>query len=127
MHVLTRASANTWDEQYTLPKISILAYQRAQERVIVSLRVASCRMTPSFGPLSEGQNILPGKHAYSHVNALCSPCNLFRRRSDMHFRAAQKDSSLCGAELCHGGWGPDESFRQPGDQQLAKTLESFPS
>ena len=30
-----------------------------------------------FDPLSRGENVLPGLHAYSHVNALCSAARAY--------------------------------------------------
>src|SRR5206468_4799532 len=61
----------TWDESYTMPENLFLAYQRgAGERY---RRLGSQYLDDEyFGPLSEGRNVLAGRHAYSHVNALSS-------------------------------------------------------
>src|SRR5437763_3783973 len=63
--------ADTWDETYTLPENFFLAYQR---RGTSKYRDLAARFIEQdyFGPLAQGQNVLPGEHAYSHVNALSS-------------------------------------------------------
>ena len=121
-----KSIANTWDEQYTLPENFYLAYQRGAGTRYRQLARRFLQDDTYFGPLSEGQNILPGKHAYSHVNALCSAMqSYYVDGSDMHFRAAQKGFQFVREQsFATGGWGPDESFRKPGTDELAKTLDS---
>ena len=52
----------------------LLSCLETQRRSSLStlLRSAFCRTRTYFDPLAEGQNVLPGLHAYSHVNALNS-------------------------------------------------------
>jgi hypothetical protein len=63
--------ADTWDETYTLPENFFLAYRRSGKKEYRDLAVRFIEQD-YFGPLSEGQNVLPGEHAYSHVNAFSS-------------------------------------------------------
>src|ERR1700730_12336593 len=61
----------TWDESYTMPENLFLAYQRgAGERY----RALGQQYLDDeyFAPLAEGRSNFAGRHAYSHVNALCS-------------------------------------------------------
>ena len=52
-----------------------------------------------FGPLADGHNVLPGKHAYSHMNSLSSAMQAyFTTDSEMHLRAARPQS------FATGGW-----------------------
>src|SRR6185437_907689 len=64
--------AYTWDESYTLPENLYVAWRRgAGDRY----RVLARRFlldSDYFDPLARGENVLPGRHAYSHVNALSS-------------------------------------------------------
>src|SRR3954466_5764219 len=67
-----RNAAFGWDETYTLPEnLYIAAEQGAGERFRKMAR-AYLLDEPYFDPLAAGRNVLPGRHAYSHVNALAS-------------------------------------------------------
>jgi DUF1680 family protein len=121
-----RSIANTWDEQYTLPENFYLGYQRGAGARYRQLARRFLQDDTYFGPLSQNQNILPGKHAYSHVNGLCSAMQAyFTDGSEKHFRAARNGFQFVREQsFATGGWGPDESFRKPGSDELARTLES---
>jgi hypothetical protein len=60
-----------------------------------------------FDPLSEGQNVLPGLHAYSHVNALSSGLQGHLKLNDGKYLRAVSNSvdDLEGSELCHRRMG----------------------
>src|ERR1700688_383491 len=58
----------TWDESYTISENLFLAYERgAGERYRALGR--QYLDDEYFNPLSEGHNVLAGRHAYSHVNS----------------------------------------------------------
>jgi DUF1680 family protein len=85
-----------------------------------------------FDPLAEGRNVLPGEHAYSHVNALCSACQAYLAEgSQKHLRAAKFGFECVRTtqSFATGGWGPNETFVRPGSgglgQSLTKTHSSF--
>src|SRR5579885_1563066 len=63
--------AFTWDETYTLPENFFLAYLRSGD---ARYRELGRRFLyhEFYDALAQDQNALPGKHAYSHVNALSS-------------------------------------------------------
>ena len=117
---------NTWDELYTLPENLYLAYRRGAGARYRELGRRFLQNDTYFGPLSEGENILPGKHAYSHVNGLCSAMQSYLADGTaMHLRAAQNGFRFVREQsFATGGWGPDESFRKPGTEELAATLQS---
>lgn len=116
----------TWDETYTLPENFYLAYQRGAGPRYRKLAQRFLQDDTYFGPLSENQNVLPGQHAYSHVNALCSAVQCYLTDgSEKHLRAARNGFEFVKEQsFATGGWGPDESFRRPGTDELAKTLVS---
>ena len=61
--------AYTWDETYTLAENFFLAYRRSGDQRYRDLGTRFI-YKDYFDALAENQNALPGKHAYSHVNAL---------------------------------------------------------
>jgi DUF1680 family protein len=116
----------TWDETYTLPENFYLAYQRGAGSRYHQLATRFLQDDTYFGPLSENRNVLPGQHAYSHVNALCSAVQSYLTDgSEKHFRAARNGFRfVLDQSFATGGWGPDETFRTPGTDELARTLHS---
>ena len=122
----------TWDESYTLPENLFLAYKRSGNSRYRQLAQRFLQDDSYFDPLSQGQNVLPGQHAYSHVNALCSASQAYLvLGSEKHLRAARNGFGfvLATQSFATGGWGPDETFRVPGSgdmgASLTKTHSSF--
>ena len=114
-----------WDESYTMAENLYLAAQRgAGERYRV--------MAPKylldegyFDPLSENKNVLPGHHAYSFCNALSSAMQAYMvGGSEKHLRAAMNahEMIITTQSYATGGWGPDETFREPGTGALYASL-----
>src|SRR5258708_31836908 len=64
-------SQHAWDESYTLPENQFQAWRATGERVHLELG-RRFLYDEFFGSLARADNALPGKHAYSHVNALSS-------------------------------------------------------
>jgi DUF1680 family protein len=121
-----------WDEPYTLPENFFLAYKRGAGNRYRDLGVRFLADDWYWNPLAAGQNVLPGKHAYSHVNAMSSAMQAYLvLGSEKHLRAAQNgfDFVRTTQSFATGGWGPDEGFRTPGSGEigdsLAKTHSSF--
>jgi DUF1680 family protein len=124
--------AYTWDETYTLPENFYLAYKRGAGDRYKELATRFLQDRDYFDPLAAGENVLPGQHAYSHVNALCSAFQCYLTTgSEKHLRAARNgfDFVLNTQSFATGGWGPDETFRKPGSgdmgESLTKTHASF--
>ena len=122
--------AYTWDETYTLPENLFLAYQRSGNSKYRDLAVRFIE-GDYFDPLAEGQNVLPGEHAYSHVNAFNSAMQAYLVLGDeKHLRAAKNGFGMVQEQsYATGGWGPDEAFVVPGtgglDSSLNTTHASF--
>jgi hypothetical protein len=118
--------AYTWDETYTLPENFYLGYQRGAGARYRQLAQRFLQDDTYFGPLSENRNVLPGQHAYSHVNALCSAMQSYLTDNSIkHLDAARNGFRfVLEQSFATGGWGPDEAFRKPGTDELAKTLHS---
>ena len=120
----------TYDETYTLPENLFLAYQRSGDPRYRDLAVRFIEKE-YFDPLAAGMNILPGEHAYSHVNALSSAMQAYLVLGDSKYlRAAGNGFSMVQEQsFTTGAWGPDETFIVPGsdglNQSLSKTHASF--
>ena len=116
----------TWDETYTLPENLFLAYQRGggdQRYRDLAVRFLE---QDYFGPLAEDNNVLPGEHAYSHVNALSSAMQAYLVLGDEKYLRAARNGLRMVEEQSYatGGWGPDEAFVEPGRGAIAASLES---
>lgn len=120
-----------WDESYTNPENLFLAYQRGAGDQYRDLAVKYLDDSTWFDPLSRGENVLAGKHAYSYVNSLSSAMQAYLTLgSEKHLRAAQNAFTMLTAQsFATGGWGPDEMLRSPSSDDvfnsLTKTHYSF--
>lgn len=117
----------TWDESYTLPENLFLAYQRSGKTFYRDMAKQYLEDDSYFGPLSQGNNVLPFEHAYSHVNAFSSAMQAYiTLGSQMHLQAAKNGFEMLvkTQSFATGGWGPDEAFGEPGRGQLGDSLSS---
>ena len=116
--------AYCWDETYTLPENFFLAYKRGAGDRYHDLAVRFLEDDSYFDPLAEGKNVLPGEHAYSHVNALSSAMQAYLvLGSGKHLRAARNGFDFVRSQsFATGGWGPDETFRTPGSGAVGESL-----
>jgi DUF1680 family protein len=122
----------TWDESYTLPENLFYAHEVTGDAQYLQLARRFLHDEPYFKPLADGKNVLPGLHAYSHVNALSSAARAYLVLGDaMHLRTIQNawDMLEQTQQYASGGWGPDEAFVEPGKgllgESLAKTHKHF--
>jgi DUF1680 family protein len=115
--------ADTWDETYTLPENFFLAYQRSGNSRYRDLALRFIE-EDYFGPLAEGNNVLPGEHAYSHVNAFSSAMQSYLvLGQEKYLRAAANGLRMVQEQsYATGGWGPDEAFVVPGRGLLEASL-----
>ena len=116
--------AYCWDETYTLPENLFLAYQRSGETRYRAMAKQYIEDESWFTPLSEDQNVLPGQHAYSHLNSLCSAMQSYLNLNDERYLRAARNGFRMIAEqsFATGGWGPNETFVKPGSTTLAESL-----
>ncbi len=120
----------TWDESYTMPENLFLAYQRGAGERYRAIGVQYLN-EPFYDRLAAGQNDLAGRHAYSHVNCLCSAMQAYLTLgNEKYLRAAKNGFDMVLAQsFATGGWGPDEQLRKTGSpdvyDSLTKTHSSF--
>jgi DUF1680 family protein len=126
-----KSVANTWDEPYTLPENLYLAWKRGAGSRYRALAARYLHDKAYFNPLAAGENVLPHRHAYSHVNALSSAMQAWLvNGSSKHLQAAKNGFDFVLAQsFATGGWGPNEGFVEPGSgglgDSLGKTHASF--
>ena len=113
----------TWDESYTVPENQFIAFQRGAGERYKETGVRYLHDS-FFGPLAAGENALATRHAYSHVNALCSAMQAyFTLGSEKHLRAAKNGFDMLVAQsFVTGGWGPDERLRATNSPEVAASL-----
>ena len=117
------AEGYTWDESYTIAENLFLAYQRGAGDRYRSLGIQYLD-DEYYDPLANGKNVLAGRHAYSHVNSLCSAMQAYLTLGSVkHLRAATNAFEMLRAQsFATGGWGPDELLRAPEGADLAESL-----
>lgn len=115
----------TWDESYTISENLFLAYQRGAGERYKTLG-AQYLDDIFYDPLAEGRSNLEGRHAYSHVNSLCSAMQAYLTLgSEKHFRAAKNGFDFVAAQsFATGGWGPNEMLHAPGSEAVAESLST---
>jgi uncharacterized protein len=113
-----------WDESYTMPENLFLAYQRGAGQRYYDLAFQYLDDKTWFEPLSRGENVLAGHHAYSYVNSLSSAMMAYMvGGSQMHLQAAKNAfQMLMQQSFATGGWGPDEKLRAPGSNDVFASL-----
>jgi DUF1680 family protein len=113
----------TWDESYTISENLFLAYQRGAGNRYREL-ARQYLDDEYYGPLSEGRNVLAGRHAYSYVNSLSSAMQAYLTLgSEKHLRAATNAFDMLSEQsFVTGGWGPDEQLRAPDSPDVYASL-----
>lgn len=120
----------TWDESYTMPENLFLAYQRGAGDQYRRLAVEYLN-EPFYERVANGEDDLAGRHAYSHVNCLCSAIEAYLTLgNEKYLRAAKNGFDILMAQsYATGGWGPDELLRKSDSpdvyDSLTKTHSSF--
>jgi hypothetical protein len=114
----------TWDESYTISENLLLASQRGAGRRYYDLGLQYLDDKAWFDPLSRNENVLNGRHAYSYVNSLCSAMMAYMAAgSRKHLLAARNAFAMLQQQsYATGGWGPDETLRAPGSDDLYASL-----
>lgn len=115
----------SWDESYTMSENLFLAYRYGAGEKYRALGVHYLDDV-YYDPLAEGRSNLEGRHAYSHVNSLCSAMQAYLTvGSEKHLRAAKNGFDFLTAQsFATGGWGADETLRAPGSPEVYKSLTS---
>ena len=115
----------SWDESYTMPENLFLAYQRGAGERYRKIGVQYLS-EPFYERLAAGQNDLAGRHAYSHVNCLCSAMQAYLTLGDeKYLRAAKNGFDMVLAQsFATGGWGPDEQLRKTSSPDVFESLKN---
>lgn len=98
-------------ETYTIPENQFIAWQRGGSNRHLEMGQAYLYHS-FFDPLARGENVLAGRHAYSHMNALCSAAKAYLVFGNENLlKAAKNGFAFVEAQsYATGGWGPTESF-----------------
>lgn len=113
------------DETYTLAENQFYAYEVTGENAYLELGKKYLLNSTYFEPLSRGENVLPGRHAYSHCNALSSAARAYLVLGDMKYLEAIRNAWEMIAEtqqFASGGWGPNETFVELNKGKLGESL-----
>jgi DUF1680 family protein len=99
------------DESYTLPENQLIAWQCGGSPNHLAI-AKQYLYHEFFDSLARGENVLPGRHAYSHVNALSSATKAFLVLGDERYLQAAKNgfAFVEAQSYATGGWGPNETF-----------------
>jgi uncharacterized protein len=108
---LPQTVPNNGGESYIVPEYQFLAWQWGADAL--HLQIAKQYLYDAlFDPLARGENVLPGLHAYSHVNSLCSAAKAYLVLGDeKYLKAAVNGLAFVEQQSwVTGGWGPNETF-----------------
>jgi DUF1680 family protein len=113
------------DESYTLPENLFYTYEVTGDSYFRELAQRYLMDKSYFDPLSQGVNVLPGLHAYSHVNALSSAAKAYLVLGDPKYLSAARnawDMIEKTQQFASGGWGANEKFVEPNKGLLGESL-----
>lgn len=116
-----------YDETYVMPESLFAAHAVSGEAAFYDRAVAYLLDREFFDPLARGEDVLPGRHAYSHAIALSSAGKAHLVLGDeKYLRAMEKAWELLTTtqQYASGGWGPNETFIEPHKGQLYESLRT---
>lgn len=116
-----------YDETYVLPETLFTASALINERALYDRAVAYLLDEDFFDPLARGQDVLPGRHAYSHAIALSSAGKAHLVLGDARYLRAMAnahDLLVATQQYASGGWGPNETFIEPHKGRLYESLQT---
>ncbi|MCU1233521.1 MAG: hypothetical protein JWP63_1488 [Candidatus Solibacter sp.] len=114
-----------YDEPYILPENLFNSYELTGDRQFLDMARLYLLNQEYFDPLAQGRNLLPGKHAYSHVIALSSAAKAYEVLGDAKYLNAIRnawDMLEETQQFASGGWGPKEAFVPPHEGKLGDML-----
>ncbi len=114
-----------YDETYVLPENLFLAHELTGEQALCDHARTYLLDRDFFDPLAHNQDVLPGRHAYSHAIALSSAGKArLVLGEEKYLRAMRNAWELLRAnqQYATGGWGPNELFVEPRRGQLYASL-----
>jgi uncharacterized protein len=116
-----------YDETYIMPENLFAAYQLTGNHEFQEIAVKYLLDRDFFDPLAANENVLPGRHAYSHAIALSSAAKAYLTLGNEKYRRAMINAwtyLVTQQQFASGGWGPNEQFVQPHQGKLYESLSS---
>ena len=114
-----------YDEPYVLPENLFKTYELTGDQHHLDMAKLYLLDRGFFDPLAAGENVLPGKHGYSHVIALSSAAKAYEVLGDeKYLRAIRNAWNMIEQtqQFASGAWAPQEMFVKPGSGELAQSL-----
>jgi hypothetical protein len=116
-----------YDETYVMPENLFTAYQLTGRHEFQVTALNYLLDHDFFDPLARKEDVLPGRHAYSHAIALSSAAKAYLILGDEKYRHAMAYAWSClttTQQFASGGWGPNEQFVEPHQGKLYESLGS---
>jgi DUF1680 family protein len=116
-----------YDETYILSENLFNTWEVTGDRTYFEMAKKYLLNAEYYEPLAAGRNILPGKHAYSHVISLSSAAKAYQLLGEPMYLAAIRnawDMIETTQQFASGGWGPNETFVEPNQGKLYESLAS---
>lgn len=116
-----------YDEPYILPENLFHTYEITSDKRYLDLAKLYLLGKLFFDPLAKGENVLPGKHGYSHIIALSSGAKAYEVLGDEKYLRAIRnawDMIEETQQFASGAWAPQEMFVQPHTGGLGAALKS---
>lgn len=116
-----------YDETYILPESLFAAYEITGDRAMYDRACNYLLDRDFFDPLARGEDVLPGRHAYSHAIALSSAARAHLVLGDQKYLNAMTnawDFLTSTQQYASGGWGPNETFITPHKGELYRSLSA---
>jgi len=114
------------DEWYTLPENLYNSYQLTSDPRYLEMAREYDYSQDYYNRFANGTNAFtPARHAYSHINSLCSAAKAYEVTGDeKYFRAISNAwVFLTGTQMyASGGWGPNERFVIAGQGELGRSV-----
>jgi len=116
-----------YDETYVMPENLFTAYELTGRHEFQELALNYMLDRDFFDPLAANENVLPGRHAYSHAIALSSAAKAYLVLGDDKYRRAMANAwtyLTTQQQFASGGWGPNEQFVAPHQGKLYESLST---
>ena len=116
-----------YDETYVMPENLFTAYELTGRHEFQELALNYMLDQDFFDPLAGNENVLPGRHAYSHAIALSSAAKAYLVQGDEKVLPADAMANAwtyltTQQQFASGGWGPNEQFVTPHQGKLYESL-----
>lgn len=120
-----------YDEPYILPENLFNAWELTGDRQFHEMGKLYLLNAEYFDPLAQGRNVLPGKHAYSHVIALSSAAKAYQLLGEPRYLDAIRNAwemleQTQQSATNHPGWPWQAQPSPPFQTAIAAALCSLP-